>query len=217
MVGREKVDMRSSSFARVVIAGLAVSLSVSLGCGKPPTEPSEMQTPTPGIPPSWTSERAALALLEVASLHAGVTTSPLTWATEADGKVRWTNGPCEFPAQGSLQGSLDGGVPPTSGMFLPTGSHTYVVSFSNCLVDGWAGTLTGVASAAYSAAEWSNVTAKVSADAVRGWHEDIYVSQRATRDDAWGPAVNLGSTINTPTNESVPAFAQMVLETQTSI
>ena len=38
--------------------------------------------------------------------------------------------------------------------------------------------------------------------------EDIYVSQRATRDDAWGPAVNLGSIINTLTNESVPAFSR---------
>ena len=27
--------------------------------------------------------------------------------------------------------------------------------------------------------------------------EDIYVSQRETRDDEWGPAMNLGPTINT--------------------
>ena len=38
--------------------------------------------------------------------------------------------------------------------------------------------------------------------------EDIYVSQRATRDDAWGPALNLGSIINTAANESVPAFSR---------
>jgi hypothetical protein len=67
-----------------------------------------------------------------------------------------------------VQASLDGGVPPSSGTFLPTGSHMYVVSFSNCLVDGWTGTLNGVASAAYDAAEWSNVTVTVSADSVRG-------------------------------------------------
>ena len=67
-----------------------------------------------------------------------------------------------------MQASLDGGVPPSSGTFLPTGSHMYVVSFSNCLVDGWTGTLNGVASAAYDAAEWSNVTVTVSADSVRG-------------------------------------------------
>jgi hypothetical protein len=38
--------------------------------------------------------------------------------------------------------------------------------------------------------------------------EDIYVSQRDTRDDEWGPAVNLGPTINTADNEMVPAFSR---------
>ena len=38
--------------------------------------------------------------------------------------------------------------------------------------------------------------------------EDIYVSQRATRDDEWGPAVNLGPTINTSDNEQTPAFSR---------
>jgi hypothetical protein len=38
--------------------------------------------------------------------------------------------------------------------------------------------------------------------------EDIYVSQRETRDSAWGPAVNLGPTINTAANEMVPAFSR---------
>jgi hypothetical protein len=52
---------------------------------------------------------------------------------------------------------------------LPTGSHTYAVSFSNCLVNYLAGTeLNGVASAAYRAAEWSNLTATVSAESMRG-------------------------------------------------
>jgi len=68
-----------------------------------------------------------------------------------------------------LQASLDGSVPPALGTFLPTGSHTYVVSFGNCLVDYLSGIeLTGVASAAYRATDWSNVTATVSADSVRG-------------------------------------------------
>ena len=70
-----------------------------------------------------------------------------------------------------MQASLDGGVAPTSGTFLPTGSHTYVVSFSNCPVNYWGGEafeLNGVASAAYNVAEWSNITAMVSADSVRG-------------------------------------------------
>ena len=38
--------------------------------------------------------------------------------------------------------------------------------------------------------------------------EDIYVSQRETRDDEWGPPVNLGPIINTTGNESVPAFSR---------
>jgi hypothetical protein len=38
--------------------------------------------------------------------------------------------------------------------------------------------------------------------------EDIYVSQRETRDDEWGPAVNLGPTINTSDNEQAPAFSR---------
>ena len=38
--------------------------------------------------------------------------------------------------------------------------------------------------------------------------EDIYVSQRQTRDDEWGPPTNLGPTINTAANEQVPAFSR---------
>ena len=38
--------------------------------------------------------------------------------------------------------------------------------------------------------------------------EDIYVSQRATRDHEWGPPVNLGPIINTTADESVPAFSR---------
>ena len=38
--------------------------------------------------------------------------------------------------------------------------------------------------------------------------EDIYVSQRETRDSEWGPAMNLGSIINTSSNEMVPAFSR---------
>src|SRR5687767_3270111 len=38
--------------------------------------------------------------------------------------------------------------------------------------------------------------------------EDIYVSQRETRDAEWGPAINLGPTINTAASEMVPAFSR---------
>src|SRR5688572_15671141 len=160
--------MRSSSLARVVITSLAVSVVITLGCGKPPTEPTE---PTP---PLSASQRAALALFEAASVHMQVTTSPLTWASQ-EGRVILTNGPCGSVESGSVQATLDGGVPPASGEFLPTGSHTYVVSFSNCLVNGGARPLlNGVASAAYNVADWSGATATVSADSVRG--QDLGVS-----------------------------------------
>lgn len=140
-----------------------VGLLASAGCSNEHRLPTDPDPPPPS--PSASQRLAALALIESAFLHEEVTTSPLTYATE-EAKV-WTNGPCTF-GQGSLQGSLDGGVSPTPGTFLPTGSHTYVVSFSNCLAtDGWI-ELDGVASAAYSAVEWSNVTARVSADSVRG-------------------------------------------------
>jgi len=38
-----------------------------------------------------------------------------------------------------------------------------------------------------------------------GW--DIFVSQRATADHPWGPAQNLGPTINTSSNEGAPALS----------
>jgi hypothetical protein len=37
---------------------------------------------------------------------------------------------------------------------------------------------------------------------------DIWVSQRASLDDAWGPPINLGSTVNTPFIESTPAISR---------
>src|SRR5678815_4583394 len=99
--------MRSRSLARVVVASLGASVVITLGCGKSPGGPSP--PPTPGVQPLSASQRA-LALFEAASLHAGATTSSLTWVTGEDGRVRWTNGPCDDPRQGSVQGSLDGGV-----------------------------------------------------------------------------------------------------------
>ena len=135
-----------------------------------PTAPTDPAAPQPSAP----QRLAALALFDAVIEHQWVTTSPLVFAA-SDGTVVWTNGPCvhfangQPQADGSLQGSLDGSLSPTSGTLLPTGSHTYVVSFSNCLVDSLAGIeLNGVASAAYRVTDWSNVTAMVSADSVRG-------------------------------------------------
>lgn len=38
--------------------------------------------------------------------------------------------------------------------------------------------------------------------------EDLWVARRAHRRDAWAPAVNLGSAINTPSNERSPALSR---------
>jgi hypothetical protein len=131
--------------------------------------------------------------------------------------VRWTNGPCDDPRQGSVQGSLDGGVSPTSGTFLPTGSHTYSVSFSNCLVDGWSGTLNGIASAAYDAAEWSNVTATVSADSVRG--QDLAILSELHDVTADGSAVwtrvGIGDS-STQTQTYTPAAGSRLVNNSTT-
>jgi hypothetical protein len=155
---------------RLRLIAFCAGLLASAGCSNErrlPNEPTPLGPTAPTAPssPSAPQRLAALALLDAASVHAEATTSPLAYATE-DGKV-WTNGPCVF-GDGSLQGSLDGGLSPTSGTFLPTGSHTYVVSFSNCLATWWGTELNGVASVAYNAAEWSNLTAVVSANSVRG-------------------------------------------------
>jgi Tol biopolymer transport system component len=41
-----------------------------------------------------------------------------------------------------------------------------------------------------------------------GMSEDIYVSQRETRDGEWGPPTNLGPIINTTLSEQVPALSR---------
>lgn len=126
----------------------------------------ERRVPTGPTPASASQRLAALALFDAAGLHEGLTASPLIYASY-DGKVVWPDGACAFGG-GSLHGSLNGGVSPTPGT-LPTGSHTYAVSFTNCSVAEFGLLeLNGVASAAYTAAEWSNLTATVSADSVRG-------------------------------------------------
>src|SRR4030095_432623 len=79
--------MRSRSLARIVIASLGVSVVITLGCDQSPGGPSP--PPTPGTTQQRSASQLALALFEAASMHAGVTTSPLTWVTGEDGKVRW--------------------------------------------------------------------------------------------------------------------------------
>jgi hypothetical protein len=184
----------------------------SAGCSNERRLPID---PTPLGPtgPSAPQRLAALALFDAAIVHAEATTSPLTSATY-DGKVNWTNGSCD--GNGSLQASLDGGESPTSGTFLPTGSHTYVVSFSNCLVDGWAMVLNGVASSAYDAAEWSNVTATVSADSVRsrgyGFLSEIW-DVTADGSAVW---TRVGSILSTHTTTYTPAAGSRLVNNSTT-
>jgi hypothetical protein len=105
--------------------------------------------------------RTALRLYDAAAVHASLVAS----ATFGDFVV-WTTGPCVF-GDGSLLATLDGG--PVAKGPLPVGSHTLVVAFSNCLVDGLGGsTLHGTASATYTTVDLSDVTASVSASSMRG-------------------------------------------------
>ena len=93
----------------------------------------------------------------------------LTYGTD-NGRVVWTDGPCSFE-QGARQVFLDGGAAPPPGTFLPTGNHTFAMSFSNCPVNYWGGEafeLNGVASAGYTVADWRNITVAVSVDSMRG-------------------------------------------------
>lgn len=194
------------------LIALCAGLLASAGCSNErrlPTDPtppggSGPTAPVPPEPPSELQRLAALALFDAASVHAGMTTSPLTWATTVEGQV-WTDGPCDgFDGEGALRGSIDGGLSPTSGTFLPTGSHTYVVAFSKCLVDGWSTELNGVASAAYNASDWSNVTATVSADSMRG--RGLAVLSRLNDATADGSAVwtRVGSSTVTTTYTPAP-------------
>ena len=188
-----------------LIAFCAAVLAVA-GCSderRPPTDPGPPVVPPGPTAVSDAQRLAALALLDAAGVHAWATTSPLTLATY-EGKVNWTNGPCEFEGHGSLEASLDGGLPPASGTFLPTGIHMYVVSFTNCLVDGWAMTLNGVASAAYNAAEWSNVSAAVSADSVRGRYLAFLSQLNDVTADGSAVWTSVGSGTTTTTYSPAP-------------
>jgi hypothetical protein len=158
---------------RLGLIAVCVGLLASAGCSKERRLPTSPTAPVPAGPtepappqPPSAQRLAALALFEAVIDHEVLMTSPLDWVAQ-DGKVVWGNGPCADG--GSVQGSLDGSVSPASGTFLPTGSHTYVVSLSNCLLDSLGGTeLTGMASATYRVTDWSNVSATVSADSMRG-------------------------------------------------
>ena len=70
--------MRSRSLACVVIASLGVSVVITLGCGKPPTAPSEPPTPAPFSvlsisPPEGPTVLATIARIEGPGFQSGDT------------------------------------------------------------------------------------------------------------------------------------------------
>jgi hypothetical protein len=126
------------------------------------TDQPVVTTPPPAVTALDTD--TALSLYESASVDSRLTASALEYATIDYGV--WTTEYCVFGG-GSMLVSLDGD-PVTAGI-LPAGSHTFAATFTNCLVDGLAGTtLNGTASAAYTGVDLSDVTALVSANSMRG-------------------------------------------------
>ena len=72
-------------------------------------------------------------------------------------------------------------------------------------VDGWEATvLNGVASAAYTAADWSNVTATVSADSVRGWEMAGFSELRDVTADGSAVWTRVGSGSSTQNHDLHP-------------
>ena len=129
-LAQKKLTMSRHLRLIAVCAGLLASAGCSserrLPTAPLPPGPAGPTEPAPPQTPSAPQRLAALALFDAVIVHERLTTSPLTYATQ-DGKVVRTNGPCvtfvngQPDANGSLQGSLDGSLSPTSGTFLPTG------------------------------------------------------------------------------------------------
>ena len=148
----------------LVCAGLIAS------CGGGSNDSPASQTATPSEPPASIAEPnspAVLALYSATGAHRYATTAPLTiYYGGAKAPAVWADGVCEG-GDGSMEAALDD-APTTFGALLPTGSHTYSVRFTNCLVDGLDGIrLTGTTTLRYSTADWANVSAHVSTASMR--------------------------------------------------
>ena len=164
-----------------VLWALGVAFASSCGGGNdrpiprlgPAASPPRAQVPppVPAPPPVSALHEAALRLYESAAVHASLAASPFGYTLYDDDTV-WTDWPC-------YQLSLDG-QPPSPRTVLPTGSHTYAVTFTNCYVDFLVGTrLDGTASVAYTSADLNDVTtALVSVNSMRGtlvaYRSDLY-------------------------------------------
>ena len=127
----------------------------------------------PPPPPPPPPDAAVFRLYDSAAVHASLAASPIFYATfwEWENYRVWDGGGC-------LQASLDGS-PPAPGTVLPTGSHTFAVTFDHCYVDYLVGTrLNGTASAAYTRNDLNDLTALVSVHSMRGtlanYQSDLY-------------------------------------------
>ena len=108
-------------------------------------------------------DEAVMRLYQTAWLHASQA-SPFQLTPGGDEDSVWTTGPCAV--WGQVQASLDGAPAPA---VLPTGSHTFAVTFTDdCTVgDVMAGEgLAGTISATYVTTDWNELTAVVSADSM---------------------------------------------------
>jgi len=159
--------IRGRGVTRYALLALLLGTVVLSGCGSESPSAISANQPVVTTPPPAVSAPdtdSALNLFESALVHASLTASALEHAT-LDYRV-WTIDYCVF-GSGSMLPSLDGG-PVTMGQ-LPAGSHTFAVSFRSCLVDGLVGSsLDGTASAEYTGAHLSDVTALVSTTSMRG-------------------------------------------------
>jgi hypothetical protein len=116
-----------------------------------------------GASPTTTDRGRVLRIYEAPSILARLASAAIGQTT-IDYKT-WTDGPCVF-GDGSLRTSLDG-VPLANRSVLPTGNHTLMATFSQCLVDGLVGsTLDGTATASYSSADLSSLSASVAANSL---------------------------------------------------
>lgn len=160
--------MTASRWTTFVVCG---GLIAACGGGSEVSAPAPQATPaaptTPAAPATPQNSEAAFAVFEAAQVHSGMTASPfIMWTNVGSAPEGFTSGACRMG--GSTQVVLDGASTRPDPL-LPTGSHTYAVTFSNCVVDGLAGiVLNGTATAVYSTTDWSDVTARVDVGSMRG-------------------------------------------------
>ena len=159
------------ALSRKALSTLLMAAAAVSGCdsGSSPTaavnQPAVTTPPPTTAPPSTELDTdTALSLYESAWLQASLTASALEYGT-MNYQVR-TTGACVF-GSGSMLATLDGG--PVSAGLLPAESHTFEVTFRDCLIDGLASiSLNGTASAVYTSVDLTDVTAMVSTSSIRG-------------------------------------------------